>query len=134
VRYVGLAALAATYWMLVACGRLMVQEVRREPVGRVEVVPVVRPASLGSLCKFAVVRGMNAVKPQVARCYDVEGIAGMAMVYVVIAPGGEVSSARVVNGRFAGTATGACVEQAVLGARFPASDGGLATPYPFEIR
>jgi hypothetical protein len=131
---VALAALAATYWMLAACGHLMVQEIQREPIARVEVVRVVRPAPLGCFSKVAVVRGMNAVKPQVARCYDVEGIAGMAMVYVVIAPGGEVSSARVVNERFAGTATGACVEQAVRGARFPASDGGLATPYPFEVR
>jgi hypothetical protein len=135
VRYVALAAVAATFWLLVACGHLMVHEVRREPIRREPNArtQVVRPAPAGSLSRFAVVRGMNEVKAQVARCYDAERTAGMAMVNIVIAPGGEVSSA-TVSGRFAGSATGACVQQAVLGARFPASDSGLATPYPFQIR
>jgi hypothetical protein len=82
--------------------------------------------------KMAVVRGMNAVKPQIAQCYQAYGVPGMAMVNVVIAPSGVVSSARV-TGPFAATPTGACVEQAVLTARFPPSDG-LTTPYPFQLR
>jgi hypothetical protein len=54
------------------------------------------------------------------------------MVNVVIATNGRVSSA-TVTGRFAGTPTGACVEQAVMAGAFPPSDG-LSTPYPFQLR
>jgi hypothetical protein len=56
----------------------------------------------------------------------------MAMVNVVIAKSGKVTSA-VVTGKFAGTPTGACVERAVETARFPRSDG-LSTPYPFLLK
>jgi hypothetical protein len=54
------------------------------------------------------------------------------MVNVEIAPWGRVNRA-TVDGMFAGTATGACVEQAVKTAWFPVSKGFM-TPYPFQLR
>jgi hypothetical protein len=147
MKYVALAALAATFWLLVATARLLVEGQRhdcrcpRERIVSVRVVPRVAPASvayvpppgLGNpIRKAAIVSGMNAVKPQIARCYAAYGVPGMALVNAVIAPSGLVSSANV-TGRFADTPTGACVEQAVLTARFPPSDG-IATPYPFQLR
>jgi hypothetical protein len=145
MKYVTLAALAATYWLLVATAHLLVGDERQPPcqrrvncmmAPRVDAVtaaahvPVAPPGN--PMRKWAVVSGMNAVKPQIARCYQAYGVPGMAMVNVVIDPSGLVSSARV-TGRFADTLTGACVEEAVLTARFPPSDG-LMTPYPFQLR
>jgi hypothetical protein len=143
MKYVTLAALAATYWLLVATAHLLVDgdcpRQRSEHcrlvsvrVDRVPAPPPLPPSSGNPMRKMDVVRGMNAVKPQIARCYEAYGVPGMAMVNVVIARSGLVSSARV-TGRFADTPTGACVEQAVLTARFPPSDG-LMTPYPFQLR
>jgi hypothetical protein len=86
----------------------------------------------GPLAKSAVVAGMNSVKPKVAACYSEFKVQGMAMVNVVIAKSGKVSSA-TVTGKFAGTPTGACVEKAVKSASFPPSDG-LQTPYPFQLK
>jgi hypothetical protein len=96
-----------------------------------ERVAVNEPPSLGPISKMAVMRGMNAVKPAVARCYERYQIPGMAMVNVVIGRDGIVKRA-VVSGRFEETPTGACVEAAVKTATFPPSDG-LSTPYPFML-
>jgi predicted Zn finger-like uncharacterized protein len=89
-------------------------------------------ASSTPLAKSAVVAGMNSVKPKVSACYNEFKQQGMAMVNVVIAKNGKVSSA-TVTGKFAGTPTGACVEKAVKSATFPPSEG-LSTPYPFQLR
>jgi hypothetical protein len=89
-------------------------------------------ASGHPLSKTDVVNGMNAVKPAVAECYRVLGVPGLAMVNVVIGKDGRITSA-TVTGKFAGTPTGRCVEDAVRGATFPPSDG-LTTPYPFLLR
>ena len=59
-------------------------------------------------------------------------VPGMAMVNVVIAKNGHVSSA-TTTGKFAGTPSGSCVERAVKSASFPPSDG-LSTPYPFQLK
>ncbi|HVV52823.1 MAG TPA: GYF domain-containing protein [Polyangia bacterium] len=92
-----------------------------------------KPAPVaGPLSKSAVVAGMNGVKPKVAACYSQFKVPGMAMVNIVIARSGKVSSA-TVTGKFAGTPTGACVEKAVKSASFPPSEG-LSTPYPFQLR
>jgi hypothetical protein len=146
MKYVALAALAATFWFLVAIARVLIADGDSHPcrctarctraVPRLDQVPVTAyvppPAPINPMRKMAVVRGMNALKPEIARCYGAYGVPGMALVDVVIAPSGLVSSARV-TGRFADTPTGACVEQAVLTAHFPPSDG-LRTPYPFQLR
>ncbi len=86
----------------------------------------------GPLAKAAVVAGMKGVNGKVAACYAQFKVPGMAMVNVVIAKSGKVSSASV-TGKFAGTPTGTCVESAVKTASFPPSDG-LTTPYPFSLR
>ena len=86
----------------------------------------------GPISKNAVVAGFNAVKPKVEVCYERYGVPGTAMVNVLIAKSGRVSSA-VVTGKLAGTPSGACVERAVMTARFPRSDG-LSTFYPFQLR
>jgi predicted Zn finger-like uncharacterized protein len=89
-------------------------------------------ASNGPLAKGAVVAGMNSVKGKVSNCYNQFKVPGMAMVNVVIGKSGKVTSA-TVTGKFAGTPTGTCVEQAVKTASFPPSDG-LTTPYPFQLK
>jgi hypothetical protein len=145
MKYVALAALAATYWLLVATAHLLVGDDCRIPRQRTtncvmppRVAPVSAalydppPPPVNPMPKMAFVRGMNAVKPQIARCHDAYGVPGMAMVWVVVEPSGRLSSARV-TGKFADTPTGACVERAVLTARFPPSDG-LTLPYPFQLR
>ncbi len=86
----------------------------------------------GPLSKSAVVAGMNSVKGKVSDCYQQFKVPGMAMVNIVIAKSGRVSSASV-TGKFAGTPTGSCVEKAVKTASFPASDG-FSTPYPFMLK
>jgi predicted Zn finger-like uncharacterized protein len=86
----------------------------------------------GPLSKSAVVSGMNSVKPKINDCYNQFKVPGMAMVSVVIAKNGKVSSA-TVSGKFAGTPTGSCVEKAVKSASFPPSEG-LSTPYPFQLK
>jgi predicted Zn finger-like uncharacterized protein len=86
----------------------------------------------GPLQKAAVVAGMNGIKGKISACYQQYKQSGMAMVNVVIAKSGKVSSA-TVTGKFAGTPTGSCVEAAVKSASFPPSDG-LSTPYPFTLR
>ena len=149
MKYVALAALAATYWFLVAIANLLVgpdYALPRQRATNCMMPPRIHqmppPATLGPylpppapvnpIRKSAVLGGMNAVKPQIARCYQAYGVPGLALVNVAIAPSGLVSSAKV-TGRFADTPTGACVEQAVLSARFPPSDG-LVLPYPFQLR
>ena len=164
MRYVGIAALAATFWLLVATVRLMVYPpaARVAPpaleIATARLTPI-RPAPskvseddccpcrLGDISRapsrdhggghpmsrVALVRGFNEVRPRVAECYQTYQVPGTAMVNVVIAPSGRVSSA-IVTGKFAGgTPTGDCVERAVKTARFPESDG-FSTPYPFQLR
>ena len=87
----------------------------------------------GPLSKSAVVAGMNSVKGKVSACYQQFKVPGMAMVSIVIAKSGHVSSASV-TGKFAGTPTGSCVERAVKSATFASSSDGLSTPYPFQLR
>ena len=89
------------------------------------------PDRPGPMSKNALLVGLNAVKPKVQLCYDRYQVPGLAMVNIVIAASGRVSSA-AVTGKFAGTPTGSCVERAVMAARFPCSDG-FATPYPFQL-
>jgi hypothetical protein len=86
----------------------------------------------GPMSKAALVKGLNDVRPLVGACYAKYQVPGTAMVNVVIAKSGKVTSA-VVTGRFAGTPTGACVERAVRTARFPPSDG-FSAPYPFQLK
>ena len=88
--------------------------------------------SAGALSKTALVAGLNGVRPKVTACYNQFKVPGTAMVNVVIGKSGKVTSA-TVTGKFAGTPTGTCVEQAVKSASFPPSDG-LTTPYPCQLK
>ena len=147
MRYVAMAAATVAFWILVAAIRLVLHgdcyggcEYPREALEMnaaplpLPVSPLIAPPPTprNPIRKMAVVRGMNAVKPEVAHCYQEFQMPGLAMVNVVIARNGRVSSANVI-GKFAGTPTGACVEQAVMAAEFPPSEG-LSTPYPFQLR
>jgi len=161
VRYVGYAALVATFWLLVATVHLILthecpvaQSAAQIPVSTPVAAPAIdarrctitkrqqRPDDVfdqpssessgpGPISKNALVAGLNAVRPKVQVCYDRYRVPGLAMVNVVIAKSGRVSRAQV-RGKFAGTPSGACVEQAVKTAVFPPSDG-FSTPYPFQL-
>lgn len=79
-------------------------------------------------------RGMLAIRPIVTACYQREHRAGTAIVSLIIAPDGTVSSTEI-RGVLAGTPTGACVTDAVRQARFPRIKGVPTTvTYPFIIQ
>jgi len=155
---VAIAALAATFWLLVATARLMLNPpaphvaAAQPPAPGVTAMPA-RPCHIWKaypedyqdndiegrpapkehpMSRSALVAGFNAVRPKVSACYTKYGVPGTAMVNVVIAKSGRVSKADV-TGRFAGTPTGACVEAAVKTAPFPPSDG-FSTPFPYQLR
>ena len=158
----GIAALAATFWLLVATVRLVLyppapqvaptapapfqvdppgpskSKVSEDDCCRCRADDISTPSRVreggggGPSSKTALVNGLNAVRPSVQACYERYQVPGTAMVNVVIAKSGRVSSAQV-TGKFAETPTGRCVEQAVMTARFPASDG-FRTPFPFQLR
>ena len=69
-----------------------------------------------------IVRGMTAVMPRARECYNQYKVPGVATVKITVSPAGRVSVA-TVTGRFAGTPSGGCVENALKTARFPPSAG-----------
>jgi hypothetical protein len=90
VKYVGLAALPATFWLLVATLRVAINGERTLEVAD------------NPIPKGAVVAGMNALKPLVNVCYERYQVPGFVMVNVVINKDGSVRSA-TITGKFAGT-------------------------------
>jgi hypothetical protein len=78
--------------------------------------------------------GMRPIKARVQECYERFKVPGMVTVTLTIAPSGRVSSVTAI-GRFAGTATGACVANIVKGATFRPFNGPPVTmTYPFVLR
>jgi len=78
--------------------------------------------------------GMQPVKSQIAACFAKLKVPGTADVKLTIEGTGRVGSV-VVRGAFAKTPSGACVEEAVKSATFPAFDGAPMTlDYPFTLR
>ena len=75
---------------------------------------------------------MNAVRGKIADCYARFQMPGIAMVNVVIARDGRVSSA-TVTGKLAGTPTGGLHRGGGQDRDLPAL-GGLVTPYPFLLK
>jgi predicted Zn finger-like uncharacterized protein len=69
-----------------------------------------------------IVKGMNAVMPRARDCYAQFKVPGVAMVKVTVSPSGRVGAV-AVTGRFAGTPSGSCVENALKTAKFPPSAG-----------
>jgi hypothetical protein len=84
-----------------------------------EAAPAKAAASLG---QEDIVRGMNGVMPKTRDCYNQYKVPGLAMVNITVDPSGRVSAANV-GGKFAGTPTGGCIENAVKTAKFPRSSG-----------
>ncbi len=76
---------------------------------------------------------MEPVLPAGRRCYRQYEVPGLAMVKLTVAPSGKVAAA-TVTGRFAGTPSGACIEEAMKQATFAASDEGLTFDYPIPLR
>jgi len=105
---------------------VVIPAARRVPHAAREAAPA------APLSKSEVAAGLMRVKYKVDACYDQYKVPGTAMVNVVIAKNGKVSSASV-TGKFAGTPTGRCVERVVKTAAFRPSDG-LSTPYAFLLK
>jgi hypothetical protein len=78
-------------------------------------------------------RGMDGITAAVQACHDDHGQAGQVFLKVRISPDGTVVEA-VATDKFAGTATGRCVEAAVRRARFEAFDGPpMSVRYSFRL-
>jgi predicted Zn finger-like uncharacterized protein len=90
-----------------------------------------KPVKLITLTQSDIVRAMKAVQPKVQACANQYKVPGTAMAQIGIATGGRVSSAKV-TGKFAGTPTGSCVEQAAKTAKFPPCQG-MSFPWPFTL-
>jgi hypothetical protein len=94
-----------------------------------------RPAEvegLPALGRDAIVAALKPLRPRIKDCYKQFGQRGVALVRVQVGDAGKVTSTRV-EGSFAGSPTGACVEAIVKTVRFPES-AGLAFRYPFPVR
>jgi hypothetical protein len=163
VKYVGIAALAATFWLLVATIRLVVDcdcrtartaemeaakarvAVLRAALARSESTDCpggppglpIRDPSIGTLPGTSLRRSALVAGMNALRPQ-------MSACYCkyrvpglamvnVVIGKSGRVTSAVVTGKFAGTPTGSCVEAAVRTARFPASDG-FATPYPFQLK
>ncbi len=93
------------------------------------------PALPEKLAQGDVKKGMGSVKARVQACYDQFKIPGTIKLKVKIEADGSVGSADVVDPKFAGTDTGACVASAVKTAKFPAVSGPpLVISYPFILQ
>lgn len=80
------------------------------------------------------VRQYNA---QILRCQQSSNsnkLSGTVMVNFTIQPNGSISAANVQPGEFRGTDVGGCIENAVKGMKFPATQSDLTINYPFIIR
>ena len=78
--------------------------------------------------------GMRGIKGKVQGCYDRFKVPGLASVQITIGRAGKVTATKV-KGVFASTPTGACVQKAAKGARFPKFKGTPITiTYPFILR
>jgi hypothetical protein len=81
----------------------------------------------------AIAAALTRLKPRVQACYEKERQSGIVNVEVTIARSGRVSAASA-TGKFAGSATGACVATAVKSASFPRfRAASLKVDYPFMI-
>jgi predicted Zn finger-like uncharacterized protein len=84
-----------------------------------------------SLTQSDIVNAMKGVQPRVQACANQYKVPGTAMATIGVAAGGKVNKA-TVTGKFAGTPTGACVEQAARAAKFPACQS-MTFPWPFTL-
>ncbi len=76
---------------------------------------------------------MATISDRARACQETEGAVGSVNIKFTVDPSGRVSKASA-TGKFAGTATGACVAAAVKSAKFPAWNGGpMSFSYPFLL-
>jgi hypothetical protein len=92
--------------------------------------PPAPEADPSRLAKKDIQQGIEAVREQVTACFTRFQVPGTAKVEFVIAPEGQVTSARV-TGEFAHTPTGRCVEGAVRKAAFRRTSFSTTVNYPF---
>lgn len=86
------------------------------------------------LSRSDIVAGIGSVRGRVMACNDQYKVPGTVMVKITIDNDGSVANAEV-TGKFAGTPTGSCVENAVKKARFKKFDGAkMIVNYPFAFR
>jgi len=77
---------------------------------------------------------MANARPAAQACFQRFGASGAALVAVVIAPDGSVSSADT-KGALAGSPPGACIADAIRQARFPQFTGApMSITYPYVGR
>jgi hypothetical protein len=77
--------------------------------------------------RAAAMAALDAAALTARGCQQPEGPTGTAVVRVVFAPSGDVTSASVDNAPFAGSPVGGCVASAFRGARVPPFDGDPVT-------
>jgi hypothetical protein len=78
--------------------------------------------------------GFEQLREQVHECYEKHKVPGHAQVSVSIEADGRVSSVELGQ-KFAGTPSGECVRQVVLGTRFPPfKEGPIVIQYPLLLR
>jgi predicted Zn finger-like uncharacterized protein len=87
--------------------------------------------ALGNLTREDIVKGMTPVIPKAKDCYKQFKVPGNADAYITVGKTGKVTDVKV-RGKFAGTPTGSCVEDAVKGAKFRENDG-MNFPYPIFL-
>jgi predicted Zn finger-like uncharacterized protein len=91
-----------------------------------------KPAvKLVTLSQSDIVTAMKAVQPRIQACANQFKTPGTALANISVASGGRVSSA-TVTGKFAGTPTAGCVEQAARSAKFPPCQP-MNFPWPFTL-
>jgi hypothetical protein len=97
--------------------------------------PRAKPAAVSSsappLDKGDIVRAMQGIQPKVKGCFDQYKVPGTAMVTFHLDGAGRVKAA-AVGGKFAGTPTGTCLEQAAKAAKLPATSTATFQ-YPFLL-
>lgn len=112
---------------------------QRRPQGGQPAVAAAPPAGTPALPdKLSRTQILTVVKQNagaIAACKDREpGVSGTVMVKMVIASGGNVSSADVVTGQFKGSPVGNCVEGKVRAFRFPQFAGDpMQINMPFSL-
>jgi hypothetical protein len=89
-------------------------------------------AAAPELTRTDILAAMKPLRPRIKECYKQFGQRGLALVHVSVGDKGQVASTKV-EGIFAGSPTGACVEAAVKSVRFPES-AGMSFRYPFPVR
>jgi hypothetical protein len=158
---VAIAALAGTFWLTVATLRLVLHPpvgraspavampvpTAAPPSARIEALPPVRTcperipfaeqarraATYDADSQSGFSRAVADMRPQLCACHQAHPARGKALVKLVVAKGGRVSSA-VVIGPFAGTPLGACVAAAAKTVLFPRVRASTRTEFFYVMQ